>query len=302
MDKFRRMEIFVAVVEAGQLTRAAQNMGLSKSAISHALSDLESYLDLRLLNRDVRSWQLTDAGSLYYKQCKKIIADVEEMEDIARGDMHNLSGLIRISAPDTFASYTLTPVLSKFMAIHPDIIIEINLTERHVDLIEERVDLAFRTGHSKDSTLIAQKIGEAHVSLFASPDYIKKHGEPKSHLDLRHHKCIQYTRSPQWRLKKDGKDYNFVPNSHVLTDSGETMREFCIRGQGIAAMPTMLAEFAVKKGRLVPVLKDYKSDPMPITAFRAKGNRATNRVLRLSDFVISELTSRKKDMAELIDY
>jgi len=302
MDKFRRMKIFVAVVEAGQLTRAAKDLGLSKSAVSHALSDLESYLDLKLLNRDARSWQLTDAGSIYYKQCIKILADVEEMEDLARGDRHNLSGLIRISAPDTFASYTLTPVLSKFMDIHPNIIIEINLTERRVDLIEERVDIAFRTGHLKDGSLVAQKIGEAHVSVFASPDYLKKRGEPKSPLDLEHHKCIQYTRSPKWGLKKDGKDYNFIPKSHVLTDSGETMREFCIRGQGLAAMPISLAEFAVKRGRLVPVLKDYKSDPMPITALRVKRNRTTNRVIRLTEFVVTELKSRKRDMSEHVDY
>ena len=296
------MGIFVAVVEAGQLTRAAEDLGLSKSAVSHALKDLETYLDLQLLNRNARSWRLTDAGSIYYKKCKNILADVELMEDMTRGDRHNLSGLIRISAPDTFGSYTLTPVLSKFMDLHPNIVIELNLTERRVDLIEERVDLAFRTGHLEDSALIVQKIGEAHVSIFASPDYLKKRGEPKTHLDLKNHKCIQYTRSPTWRLKKEGKEYNFIPKSHVLTDSGETMREFCIRGQGLAAMPTMLAEFSVKKGRLVPVLKDYKNDPMPINAFRVKGNRASNRVLQLSDFVISELNSRKKDMAELVEY
>ena len=113
-----------------QLTRAAKDLRISKSAVSHALSDLEQYLNLQLLNRDSRSWKLTDAGEVYYKQCIKILTDIEHMEDTVRGDTHNLSGLIRLSAPNTFGCYTMVPILSKFMDIYPDIVIDFKLTER----------------------------------------------------------------------------------------------------------------------------------------------------------------------------
>lgn len=298
MGRLRRMEIFVAVVEAGQLTRASEVLHLSKSAVSHALTELEKYLDLQLLNRNNRSWQLTDAGSIYYAHCKKILSDVQIMEDKARSDSHNLSGHIRLSAPDTFGSYTLTPVLAKFMDKHPNIVIELNLTERYVDLVEERVDIAFRTGHMEDSTLVAQTIGEASMMVCASPAYLEKYGEPETHQDLKKHRCIQYTRSPKWRLKKGSRWYEFTPKNHLFIDSGECVREFSIRGQGIAFMPSMLADFAVKKGRLVQILKSYECGPMPVNALRLGDNRAPTRVLTLLEFIVDELRSRPRDIAE----
>ena len=301
MDRFRRMQIFVAVVEARQLTRAADVLHISKSAVSHALSDLENYLGLKLLSRSNKSWRLTDAGETYYNQCKKIIADVEMMEDRARLSSQSLSGLVRISAPDTFGSYTLVPVLAKFMELHPDIVIELNLTERHVDLIEERVDIAFRTGYLKnEGGLEVHEIGEAQTMIYASPAYIEKYGTPTSHTDLKKHKSIVYTRSPEWRMSKNGRTYAFVPKGHILTDSGETMREFCIRGQGLAFMPSMLAEFALRKKRLVQLLTDYDYSKMLVQAVRVRGKQAPLRVIKLLEFVIDELSHRPRDIAEFI--
>ena len=301
MNKFRSMQIFVAVADARQLTRAAKTLHLSKSAVSHALTNLEEFLDLQLIKRDNRSWQLTDAGSIYYRQCKKILADVETMEDQTRQNRQTLSGLIRIATPDTFGSYTLTPVIAKFMELHPDISVDMKLTERNIDIIEERVDLAFKTGEVNESRLSVQIIGEAAVSIHASPDYIEKYGTPTSHTDLKNHKCIRYTRSPTWTLKKEGRTYEFVPPPYIMTDSGENMREFCIRGQGLAIMPTSLAEFAVKRGRLTRVLTDYEFKPMSVKAIMVRDNRAPTRVSKLLEFIVSELQTRDKDIAQFIN-
>ena len=300
MNKLRSMEIFVAVTEAGQLTQAAKGLSLSKSAVSHALTNLEEFLDIRLINRDDRTWRLTDAGSIYYRQCKNILADVEAMEDRTRENRQTLSGLIRIAAPDTFGSYTLTPVLAKFMELYPDIMIDMKLTESDIDILEERVDLAFRTGDVSDSRSTVQVIGEAEVAIHASPHYIEKYGAPKSHTELKNHKCIRYTRSPTWTLKKDGRTYEFVPPQHIMTDSGENMREFCIRGQGLAIMPTSLAEFAVRKGRLKHVLTDYTFRPMSVKAITVRDSRAPSRVSKLLDFILSELQTRDRDIAQFI--
>ena len=302
MDKLRRMEIFTAVVEAGQLTQAAKTLNISKSAVSHALTDLEKYLNLQLIKRSNRTWQLTDVGSTYYAQCKKILLDVEAMEDLAQQDSQTLSGLIRISAPDTFGSYTLTPIIAKFMDMHPDIIVDINLTERFVDIIEERVDLAFRTGNGSDNKnqFSVQVIGSAAMAIHASPDYLEKYGYPDSHRDLKNHRCIRYTRSPMWFFNHDGRTYEFMPPPYVMTDSGENVREFCIRGQGLAFMPSSLAEFAVKKGRLKRVLTHYQFGTMSIKAIMVRDSRAPVRVGKLLDFIVSELQSREGDVAKFI--
>ena len=301
MDRFRRMQIFVTVVEAGQITKAANILNISKSAVSHALKDLETYLDLPLLIRSNRSWHVSDVGKTYYENCKRVLADVETIEDKVRDENQTLSGLIRISASNTFGPYTLAPVVSKFMDLHPDIVIEISLSDRFVDLVEERVDLAFRTGNVKNSDYLkALTIGVAQTFIVASPDYIKKHGMPKSHNDLKTHKCIQYNRSPIWRMTKDGRSYEFTPNGPIFADSGEIMREFCIRGQGLAMMPTMLGEFALKKGRLVKVLTEYQYAPMLVQALRINGNRAPTRVIKLLDFVVEELRTRERDIAEFV--
>jgi DNA-binding transcriptional LysR family regulator len=294
------MEIFVRVVEAGQLTRAAQALSLSKSSVSHALNDLETYLGLQLIRRNNRSWQITDAGQSYYEKCKSILADVAEMEDRARQASQVLSGHIRLSAPDTFGSYTLTPIIAKFMELHPNVVIEMNLTERMVDLIEERVDIAFRAGVLKDSSLVARLLGEAEMVVCASPSYLQKYGAPETHLDLKNHKCLRYSRSPNWTLFKGQKRFNFMPKDHVVTNSGEVLREFAIRGQGICYIPTMLVSHALKKGRLIQTLKAYKGAALPVYAVRTGDDRVPTRVLALLEFVAEELKGRQRDIAELV--
>lgn len=300
MDRFRRMQIFVTVVEAGQITKAADILNVSKSAVSHALKDLETYLGLQLLIRSNKSWQVSDVGKNYYENCKRILDDIEDIETTARDENQNLSGLIRISASNTFGPYTLAPVIAKFMELHPGIVIEMSLADRFIDLVEERVDIAFRTGNLENRHLEVLTIGQAETFIYASPNYIKEYGEPHSHNDLKNHKCIQYTRSPLWQMSKDGRSYDFMPHGPIFADNGELMREFCIRGQGLAMMPTMLAEFALTKGRLVKVLPQYDYTPMLIQGLRISGNRAPTRVIKLLDFVVEELRNRERDIAEFV--
>ena len=289
MDRFRRMKIFVAVVEAGQLTRAADKLLLSKSAVSHALTDLEKHLDLQLFLRNNRKWQLTDAGSNYYAQCKKIITDVEAMEDEVRKESQTLSGLIRLSSPITYCAYTLAPLIAKFMDMHPQISIELNLTDRTMDMLENRVDISFRGGNIKSRFLEAHKIGESPIMVCASPAYLEKFGTPKTHLDLKNHKCIRYSRVAHWRFMKDGRKFEVMPKDHILTDTGQKIREFCLQGQGLCYLPAMQTDYLIKQGRLVQVFTDYDFGTMPIHAVRIANIRVSNRVLQFLHFIISEL-------------
>jgi len=224
MNRFRRMEIFVAVVEAGQLTRAAETLHLSKSAVSHGLADLEKYLGLQLLARNPRSLQLTEAGQIYYDQCKRILADVENLEEQVRGEEKRVSGHIRITAPDTFGSYLLTPIFAQFMEENPGITLDLNLTERNVDLIEEGFDLAFRIMPVEDKQHITQKLSTVRMTTCASPHYLKNSKPLRNHRDLKHHNCLRYARSPTWHLIKNGRNFDFTPEGTVTTNSGENLR------------------------------------------------------------------------------
>lgn len=290
MDRFRRMEIFVAVVEAGQFTRAAETLHLSKSAVSHGLTDLEKYLGLQLLNRNNRSLQLTGAGQNYYDHCKRILADVEDVEEQMRGDDKRVTGNIRVTAPDTFGSYLLTPIFAQFLEENPGITLDLNLTERQVDLVEEGYDLAFRIMPDKDSQHISRRLSTVRMVTCASPTYLKEANVPlNSHKDLKHHNCLRYTRSPTWRYIKNGKNFDFTPDGNITTNSGENLRQFAIAGQGVIHLPYFLVYHALQKGRLVPVLKDYQGRKLDGYIVRPAHRHCPERVQSLIEFSIERV-------------
>lgn len=294
MNKFRRMEIFVAIVEAGQITRASEVLHLSKSAVSHALTDLETHMNLKLIDKTGGDWQLTEAGSHYYNQSKKILTDIKAMEDEVRQESQTLTGLIRLSAPVTYGTYTLVPIISEFLKIHPKILIELNLAERSIDMIGKRIDLSFRLGDVNDKSLEVHKVGESQLMMCASPAYLEKFGRPKTHLDLKNHKCLRYTGAEHWQFMKEGRRFKFMPKDHILTDNGETIRQFCIHGQGLAYIPSLLTEPFVRKGFLIKVLTDYEFGKLPILAVRIADNRASTRVTQLLNFITNALRGQQE--------
>ena len=301
MDRFRRMEIYVAVVEAGQLTRAAEALHLSKSAVSHGLADLEKYLGIQLLARNPRSLQLTQAGQDYYDQCKRILADIETVEEQVRGDDKRVSGNIRITAPDTFVSYLLTPIFAQFMEQNPGITMDLNLTEKQVDLVEDRFDLAFRIMSVEDNLHITQLLSSVRMVTCASPTYLKKTNKPlKTHKDLKHHNCLRYTRSPIWNLVKDGRHYEFAPQGNLTTNSGENLRQFAIADQGVIHLPYFLTYHAIQKKRLVPVLTDYEGPKMNGYIVRPAHRHCPARVQSLIDFTV-ERTNAIQDFLKKVD-
>jgi len=289
MDRFRRMEIFVTVVEAGQFTRAAETLHLSKSAVSHGLADLEKYLDVQLLTRSPRSMQLTQAGQGYYDHCKRILADIETVEEKLRGEEKRVSGHIRVTAPDTFGSYLLTPIFAQFLEENPGITLDLNLTERQVDLVEEGFDLAFRIMPVEDNQHISRKLSVVRMITCASPQYLKSSGPLKSHKDLKHHNCLRYTRSPTWTLIKGGKSFEYTPVGTITTNSGENLRQFAIAGQGVIHLPYFLAYHALSKGRLVEVLTDYEGHKMNGYIVRPAHRHCPARVQNLIDYTFDRV-------------
>ena len=289
MDRFRRMEIFVAVVEAGQFTRAAEALHLSKSAVSHALTDLEKYLGFQLLIRNNRSLQLTDAGQNYYEQSARILSDIAELESKIRESDRAVSGRIRLSAPLTYASYNLSPIIVAFMIENPEVVVELVLSETYIDLIEEGIDFAVRFGDLKDSGLITRKISETSHVFCASPAFIKQNKGLTDLNALKNVNCLKFTGNPIWRVNKDGRTYNFTPKGTLISNSGEALREFAIAGQGVAFLPSFLADAAIADGRLKQILPKYKASLFDISIVRPPRRHFPLRVRRLIDRIVKEI-------------
>lgn len=289
MDRFRRMEIFNAIVEAGQFTRAASALNLSKSAVSHAITDLEKFLGLQLLIRSNRSLSLTEAGQAYYEQSVRILSELSDLENTTRQSKETVSGRIRVSAPLTFASTELTPIISSFMNTNPAVTVEMVLTERYIDLIGEGVDFAVRFGDLKDSHLVARKISTISHKLCASPDFLKANKGLTDLNALKKVNCLKFTGTPVWRFQKDGRNHNFTPKGSLISNNGEALRAFTIAGQGVAFLPGFLTDAAMAEGTLKHILPHYKGRPLNMSIVKPPIRHTPLRVKRLIDLIAQEI-------------
>lgn len=292
MDRLRRMEIFLKLAETGQFTRAAKQLSVSKSTVSQAVSDLEAYLGLQLVQRDGRSVQLSDAGQIYATECRRVLEDIQALEDQVRGESLGMSGQIRLTAPNAYGTKTLTPLFLKFMELHPNISLDISLSEHHVDLVADGIDVAFRVGEMKDSELLARKIGATRMQLCAAPSYLSKHGEPKGVADLRDHNCLIYSNNPVWQFEQDGDQVRFHAKGPVQTSSGDNLREFALAGLGIGFFPEFLISDDLKSGKLVPVLEGIAGAILDINIVRPADRHCPTRIIEFINFIQSEVQSR----------
>jgi DNA-binding transcriptional LysR family regulator len=192
MSQFEEMHNFVRVVEAGSISRAAEQLGVAKSGVSRRLSDLERRLGVRLLNRTTRRSSLTDAGRSYYEGALRLLANVAELDALVSDSDASLQGTLRLAAPLSFGLLHLAPAIDEFIRRHNGLTINIDFSDRQVDLVEQGVDLAIRIADLSDSTLQARRICPVRLLLCASPDYLERHGVPERPEDLRHHRILHY--------------------------------------------------------------------------------------------------------------
>ena len=292
MDKLRRMQIFKTVAEVGQFNRAAQNLSLSKSAVSQAIADLETYLGSRLIIRDNRNFQLTETGQDYYENCARILSDVNEIEDAIRVRRSGMSGRINMTAPITYGVSVLSPILSEFLKANPELELSLSLSESNIDMVQAGLDIAIRIGLLTDSVLIARKISTVRLILCASPDYIAAHGHIENFEDLESRNCFKYRWTPKWIFTKAGKTTTILPKGSVVSDSGEALMQLAIGGNGICFLPDFIVGNALADGRLVEVLPDYKGHNLPIQAVYTPNRHMPARVRRLIDFMADALADR----------
>ena len=289
MEKLEAMAAFVKVVAAGSYSEAARRLGVTRSAVSKAVSELEASFGARLRDRTTRRVSPTEAGSTYYDRCIAILAQIDESEaEISR--LHEEPrGLLRINGPLSFGTLYLGDAVADFMAAYPDLRVELELTDRFIDPLEEGVDVTVRIGALADSSLIVRRLAPSRGVLVASPAYLSERGAPAGPEDLVNHRCLDYGRrhpSPRWRLTRGGQPIVAPISVCLFSKNGEALRAAALRGLGIAQLPTFIAGPDLCAGRLSVVLRGYAPPEGGVHALYAPNRFVPAKVRVFIDFLV----------------
>ncbi|MFN7612495.1 MAG: LysR family transcriptional regulator [Alphaproteobacteria bacterium] len=256
---------FVKVVEMESFSKAAKAMGMTKSAVSKQIQALEDALTVRLLNRTTRSVRLTDEGEHFYQQARQVVEAVGEAERSVQRLNQNPSGVLKITAPESFGHYHLASALAEFAATYPDITLEAEFTNRFANILEEGIDVAIRIASLTDSSLIARKLARCQMVLAAAPAYLERCGTPTHPDQLINHRFIENSyadRPKEWRYKDPVGKMGVAPIHVVMrTNAGEMFREAARAGIGIVAAPSFMLGGDIKAGKLVQVLAEFAAEP-----------------------------------------
>lgn len=288
LDRFEDLRTFVTLAQAGGFAAAADRLGIVKSAVSRRIRELEERLDVRLVHRTTRQISLTDAGRAYYERAAEILASLESLDDAARSDSQKPKGKLRISAPVSFSIHCLAATIVRFQTRYPAIQVEVDTSDRFVDIVQDGFDLAVRIARLKDSALIARRIVTVRHAACASPAYLDQRGRPKTPADLSDHDGIVYS-------YRDEDDYwTFAdktvakPKSCLCFSNADTIREAAIAGAGIANLPTFVVADAVARGELELVLTGYEREPIAMHTVFPATQHVPTRVRAFIDFLIDE--------------
>ena len=289
INRSGEMEVFVSVVERGGFSAAAQARRMTPSAVSKLVARLETRLGARLVNRSTRKLQLTPEGCAFYERSVAILANISEAERFASAG-EQAAGRISINTSGSFGNHVLAPLVPAFMAEHPSVALDITHTDKVIDLLEERADVAIRAGPLKTSSLIARKLGAARKIIVASPDYLAQYGEPHSAAELHDHRRIgfSYARALEgWPILEDGVEITIPLTPGLQVGDGEAMRYLALSGAGLARMTEFTVRADIAAGRLVPVLEAL--NPGDLEEFYAvyigQGGPLPARVRALLDFL-----------------
>lgn len=284
------MAIFVRVVESGSFTGAAKALGLPKSTVSRKITQLEERLGVRLIQRTTRSLSLTDTGMAYHAHCARILCEIEEANTAVTQMQNTPTGTLRITAPVLFGSTVLSGLIAEYMDLHPQVNIELVLSDQLIDLVQDGIDVAFRVGQLEDSSLIGRYLGDIKAMVCASPDYIAKHGTPSHPEDIANHQVIAVTDRNQWALKgPDGQEVNVNIKPRLKVNDLSTLYTLALSGAGIAALPVLIAASAIKSKNLVPILCNWPFEAHPIHTLYASNRHLSAKVRSFVDFVIERV-------------
>lgn len=303
MDRLKAMQTFAQVVELGSFARAAARLDLSTSVCSRLVAELEAHLDARLLNRTTRSISLTEAGRVFHERCVTLLSDLEEAEAMAHAGRARARGTLRITAPINFGLKHITPLMGPFRARYPDVRLDVSLSDRMVDLVEEGFDLAIRIGESRSASLITRRLGETSMIACAAPSYLARYGTPALPAQLVQHNCLIYEYLPnrgEWRfVDPAGAEHRVRVAGTLQTNNGEMLAGACVQGLGICCEPDFIVSDDIAAGRLTRILAEFTPPATAIHAVYASRRQLSAKVRAFVDFAADALAPRTNALAPL---
>ncbi|PTE10961.1 LysR family transcriptional regulator [Mesorhizobium helmanticense] len=295
MDRLQSMAIFVRAVERGSFSAAAEDFRLTGTMVGMHVRSLEERLGARLLNRTTRRQSLTDVGKLYYERCKQILGDVADAESSAARLQSVPRGRLRVMTPVSFGVHALAPACADYLSSNPEVAIDLVLSDRPIDMVEEGFEIMVRIGDLADSTMIARPLLPYRSIVCAAPAYLDRRGVPQRPDDLSGHVCMGFAHpvaSREWRLQGPQGEIS-VPVSLALTvNNGEALRMAALSGLGIIMQPEILLDDDVRAGRLIPLLPDFLPLPKPMHVLTLPDRHPPPKIRSFVDFVVSRYGRR----------
>ena len=303
VNRSGEMEVFVRAVELGGFSLAARALRMTPSAVSKLVARLERRLGARLINRSTRKLLLTAEGQAFLERAHRVLADLDEAERaVTAGAVPR--GLVRVNCNVPFGLHRLLPLVPRFTAAHPEVRLDIALTDRVIDLMDERSDVAIRVGSMRPSQLIARKLGQSRMAVVAAPAYLARRGVPQTPYDLEDHNCIAFNFArhvDEWSFVVDGTHVSLPARGDVVAGDGEISRRLALAGQGVTRLSLFHIRPDIKAGRLVPMLEAYNPGDVEEVnvVYVGHGGRLPARVRALIDFLAEEVDLH--DPPELLD-
>ena len=288
MGQLEDMAMFVRVVEAGSITKAAEQLNIAKSAVSRRLKELETRLGSQLISRTTRQSNLTQAGEQYYQKVHHILSEVDALNEETSGTPTRIEGTLKMTAPLSFGLMHLNDVIDEYANQHPELKFELDFSDRHTDLIEEGFELAIRIRELQDSSYQAKRLALIRYALCASPEYLERMGTPKTFDDLSEHEFLQYGMSKSSTIElidEQGKKHQVAVIGKIKANNGDFLREMAVKGHGIAFLPTFITYKALTSGELVPILQQYQLPTLNAYAVYPKNRFLSQRCRYLIDFI-----------------
>ncbi len=288
-----QLTLFLTIIEKGSLSAAGRERGLSPATVSERLSALEAHYGVTLLTRSTRSLSLTEAGRLLADGARRLLAEAEELQSQLRHGQQKISGLVRLSAPVDLGQHCIVPLLDRFLAEHPDVSIDLDLTDGYVDLVGQGIDLAIRYGALADSSLHARTLGDNRRVVCAAPGYLRRHGTPLHPDDLARHDCIVMRfgihTERVWPFRLGAAAYPVSVRGRRVANNGEQVRRWALAGHGLCLKSLRDVQDDLDEGRLVEVLGDFSAGPVALQIVYPPTRVQPRRVRALMEAIVAQL-------------
>lgn len=292
MDRLGAMQVFVRVAELGSFASVAQQLGVARSVVTRQVAALEEHLGVRLMERSTRRLTLTSVGAAYLEKCRVILNLVESAETGVAEDRQAPRGQIRVSLPLSYGLKRMVPLLLAFAREHAGVTLDMDYTDRRVNLIEEGIDVAIRITGELGATDVARRLGTIRMWTIASPDYLATFGKPRHPSELVRHECLGYTtgsRQQSWIYLVDGSPRSFPITARVSANNGEALTQAAAQGLGITIQPDFIVAPYLDDGRVQKILEDYPLPELGIHAVLPSNRQVPHRVRVLTDYLADRM-------------